>query len=259
MIVVQFDSVYYHWGLLMVRSLALHEPRRKVLTDTVNLSGKQQAELKRAHPRILVTSEAIAGNGSLRAEMARRKTMVLQRAFDTFPDEPWFGMFDADMLVRRPLTDLWSLLDGHQAALLMTDGVWEGRVYPHLFTPSGIVLVRRDGRELVDSWVKWDRHPDALHGRRPGEWFWAMHPASGPRGLAGDMRGHSLSPILQRSKLRQRSHLVGPRRLQGAQLSALSHRARSAAPNPSDAGEEVRQPSATLTFQRQTQRCGELP
>lgn len=172
MIVLQFDSAYYHWGLLMVRSLALHEPRQQVLADTVNLSGQQEAELKQAHSRILVTSEAIADNGSLPAEMARRKTMVLQRALDTFPNEPWFGMFDADMLVRRALNDLWSLLDGHGAALLMTNGVWEGRVYPHLFTPSGIVLVRREGRELVDSWVKWDCNPDALHGRRPGEWFW---------------------------------------------------------------------------------------
>ena len=172
MIVLQFDSVYYHWGLLMVRSLALHEPRKQVLADTVNLSREQEAELKRAHPRILVTRETIAGNASLRAEMARRKTMVLQRALDTFPDEPWFGMFDADMLVRRPLPDLWSMLDNHQAALLMTNGVWDGRVYPHLFTPSAIVLVRREGRELVDSWVKWDCHPKALHGHRPGEWFW---------------------------------------------------------------------------------------
>jgi hypothetical protein len=81
-------------------------------------------------------------------------------------------MFDADMLVRRALPDLWSLLDRHQAALLMTNGVWDGRVYPHLFTPSGIVLVRRDGRELVDSWAKWDCHPETLHGHRPGEWFW---------------------------------------------------------------------------------------
>ena len=172
MIVLQFDSAYYNWGLLMVRSLALHEPHKQVLADTVNLSGQQQAELKRAHPRILVTSEAIAGKRSLQAEMARRKTMVLRRALDTFPDEPWLGMFDADMLVRRPLADLWSLLDAHQAALLMTNGVWDGRVYPHLFTPSGIVLVRRDGRELVDSWAKWDCHPRALHGHRQGEWFW---------------------------------------------------------------------------------------
>jgi hypothetical protein len=172
MIVLQFDAAYYEWGLLMVRSLALHEPRKKVLADTVNLSGQQRATLKQAHPRILVTSETLAVAGSLREEMARRKTMVLQRAMDTFPDEPWFGMFDADMLVRRPLPDLWSLLDDHQAALFMTDGVWQGRVYHDGFTPSGIVLVRRDGRELVDNWAKWDRYPSPLHAHRPGEWYW---------------------------------------------------------------------------------------
>ena len=49
MIVLQFDSVYYHWGLLMVRSLALHEPRRQVLADTVNLSGQQQAWLEKCN------------------------------------------------------------------------------------------------------------------------------------------------------------------------------------------------------------------
>jgi hypothetical protein len=172
MIVLQFDAAYYEWGLLMVRSLALHEPRKKVLADTVNLSGIQRARLKQAHPRILVTSETLASEDSLREEMARRKTMVLQRAMDTFPAEPWFGMFDADMLVRRPLPDLWSLLDNHQAALFMTDGVWRGRVSPDGFTPSGIVLVRRDGRELVDNWVKWDSFPSELYSHQPGDWYW---------------------------------------------------------------------------------------
>lgn len=173
MIVLQFDAAYYEWGLVMIRSLALHEPRKKVLADTVNLSGPQRAKLKQAHPRILVTSETLVSNeASRREEMARRKTMVLQRAMDTFPEEPWFGMFDADMLVRRPLPDLWSLLDDHQAALFMTDGVWQGKVSPDGFTPSGIVLVRRDGRELVDCWVKWDHYSETLYSHRPGEWYW---------------------------------------------------------------------------------------
>ena len=80
-------------------------------------------------------------------------------------------MFDADMLVRRPLADLWSLLDRNQAAVLMTNGVWEGRIYPHLFTPSGVVLMRRDGREIVDAWAKWDCHPEPLYAHQPGECF----------------------------------------------------------------------------------------
>src|SRR4051812_12822589 len=99
MLVLQFDSGYFHWGLLMVRSLALHEPHQKVLADTVNLSAQQQAGLRQAHPRILVTSEAMADHSSRRATMARRKILVLQRALDSFPEEPWCGLFDADMLV----------------------------------------------------------------------------------------------------------------------------------------------------------------
>jgi hypothetical protein len=172
MIVLQFDAAYFHWGLLMVRSLALHEPRKKVLANTVNLNNTQQARLAKAHPQIQVISETIASAGSLREEMARRKTIVLQRAMDSFPEEPWFGMFDADMLVRRPLPDLWSKLNGHQAALIRTNGMWAGRFYPHLLIPSGIVLVRRDGRALVENWVKWSRHVEPLFSRRPGEWFW---------------------------------------------------------------------------------------
>jgi hypothetical protein len=156
----------------MLKSLAMHEPRQEVLADTVNLSGEQEASLKQSHPRTRVTVETIPGNASLREAMVRRKTMVLQRALDTFPQEPWFAMFDADMLVRRPLADLWSLLDRNQAAVLMTNGVWEGRIYPHLFTPSGVVLMRRDGRELVDAWAKWDCHPEPLYAHQPGEWFW---------------------------------------------------------------------------------------
>jgi hypothetical protein len=172
MIVLQFDAAYHHWGCLMIRSLALHEPAHNVLADTVNLSVQQRAELKQAHPRLLVTSETIPVSEALPAIMARRKTMVLHRAMETFPDEPWFAMFDADMVVRRPVPDLWALMDDHPAALFMTDGVWEGRAWEHSFTPSGVVLVRRDGRELVDNWLKWDRYPGVLYGHPPGEWMW---------------------------------------------------------------------------------------
>jgi len=172
MIVLQFDAAYFEWGLLMVRSLALHEPGKKLLADTVNLDAEQRRHLQRAHPRITVKSETIAGGESLRERMACRKIEVLQRAMDAFPDEPWFGLFDADMLVRRPLPDLWAKLDEHHAALIMSNGMWDGRVYPHLLTPSGIVLVRRDGRALVESWAHWSRHPEPLFSRRPGEWFW---------------------------------------------------------------------------------------
>ena len=52
MIVLQFDGGYAHWGLLMLRSLALHEPGHRVLVDGVNLGPKQWAEVAKAHPRV---------------------------------------------------------------------------------------------------------------------------------------------------------------------------------------------------------------
>lgn len=219
MIVLQFDAAYFHWGLLMLKSLAMHEPRQEVLADTVNLSGEQEASLKQSHPRTRVTVETIPGNASLREAMVRRKTMVLQRALDTFPQEPWFAMFDADMLVRRPLADLWSLLDRNQAAVLMTNGVWEGRIYPHLFTPSGVVLMRRDGRELVDAWGEMGLPSRAALRAPAGRMVLGpMYPAARRRGVAGELRRDSIRSLLLQPFFGQGCHLVGPRRLEAAQL-----------------------------------------
>src|SRR5580700_11068179 len=54
MIVLQFDAAYFHWGLLMLKSLAMHEPWQD--------------------PRTRVTVETIPGNASLREAMVCRKT-----------------------------------------------------------------------------------------------------------------------------------------------------------------------------------------
>jgi hypothetical protein len=91
---------------------------------------------------------------------------------DEYPREPWYSLFDADFLVRRPLRDLWALMRQAPAALFVTDGIWQGRVYQHLRTPSGIVMVRPDGRRLIESWVNWQASRDAIAGIRPGAWFW---------------------------------------------------------------------------------------
>ena len=56
------------------------------------------------------TSGGVTG----RNEMACRKPLVLLRAMDDYPHEPWYGLFDADLLVRRPLPDLWATLRAHQ-------------------------------------------------------------------------------------------------------------------------------------------------
>jgi len=172
MIILQYDDKYHHWGLLMVRSLALHEPDKRVLLDTVNLSPAQVSELGQAHPRVIVENDTTSGQKTSPEQMVNRKPFVMQKAMDAYPDEPWYGLFDADFLVRRSLPDLWSKLDDHPAALIMTSGKWRGRYYRRLVTPSGIVLVRPDGRLLIDNWAKWHAYDKPLGEIEPRQWYW---------------------------------------------------------------------------------------
>ena len=73
---------------------------------------------------------------------------------------------------RRRLDDLWNLVEDAPVALIFTNGMWQGRFYLRLVTPAGIVLVRRDGRELVDRWADWQGRNLSVDGLRPGVWFW---------------------------------------------------------------------------------------
>ena len=170
MIIFQFDDVYYRWGLLVLKSLQLHEPEIQVLCDTVNLTEGQVTELHGAHARLIVTNDTASETSP--AQMAARKPFVMQRVMDRYPNQPWYGLFDADFLVRKPLDDLWALLATHPAALFMTNGMWAGKYYKRLITPSGLVLVRPDGRKLVDCWAKWCSHDEPLESIKPGAWFW---------------------------------------------------------------------------------------
>ncbi len=170
MIILQFDQKYHDWGNLMLHSLALHEPGNRVLIDAVNLEPDQVEYLADVHPRVRVKN--VGGMKTSPALMANRKCSVLQRAMDDHPDEPWYAVLDADFLVRRPLDDLWAMTDRAAAALIVTNGMWGGRVYQHLITPSGIVVVRHDGRPLIDAWAHVQRHDGRLDGIEPGAWFW---------------------------------------------------------------------------------------
>jgi hypothetical protein len=172
MIVLQFNDVYFCWGLLMVRSLALYEPGLRIFVDGINLAPEQMEQLQQAHPKLMVENREIDRSLASRQYMAGRKSLVILEAFDRFPEEKWFGLFDADLLIRRPLPDLWAKLARRPAGLIRTDGVWNGRVYEHLLVPSGIVLVRRDGQALVESWARWHTHSEPLFNRQPGGWFW---------------------------------------------------------------------------------------
>lgn len=156
----------------MVRSLALHEPDKRVLLDTVNLSPAQVSELGQAHPRVIVENDTTSWQKTSPEQMVNRKPFVMQKAMDAYPDEPSYGLFDADFLVRRSLDGLWSTLRRHQASLFWTNGRWRGRYYRHLVIPSGLVLVRPDGRALIDNWAKWYAYDEPLDGIEPRQWYW---------------------------------------------------------------------------------------
>jgi hypothetical protein len=170
-IILQFDSAYHHWGLLMLQSLQLHEPGTSVLCDTVNLTPGEMGQLQRAHARVTAINCASA-NPTTPELMAARKPFVIEQAMGRYPDEPWYALLDADFLVRRPLASLWSLVDGLPAALFTTDGYEHGIYYRQLVNPSGIVLVRPDARRLIECWAKWTRHPEPLGSIEPLAWFW---------------------------------------------------------------------------------------
>jgi hypothetical protein len=170
MIILQFDERYYRWGALMLRSLALYEPGKRVLVDVVDLRPEQLEDISRLHPRVAVKSET--GVETSPEKMINRKCFVLQRVMDEYPGEPWYALFDADFLVRRPLRGLWDRMNRAPAALIVTNGIWKGRVYRHLITPSGIVMVRPDGRPLIERWVPFQSSQEAIAGIRPGAWYW---------------------------------------------------------------------------------------
>ncbi len=171
MIVLQFDGGYHPLAMLLLRSLALFERDQRVLCDTIGLDPEQVQELEAAYPRTICVNSARPGEMT-RADMANRKAFVLRNAMDCYPDEPWFCLLDADMLVRRRLDDLWRLVEDASAALIFTDGIWDGDFYARLVTLSSVVLVRRDGRDFVDRWARWYDHDSPVDQIEPRQWFW---------------------------------------------------------------------------------------
>lgn len=171
MIILQFDNAYHHWGLLALQSLQLHEPHTPVLCNTANLTEPQIESLLRAHGGVAVTN-GVSEIVTTPEQMAARKPFVIQHAMDSYPDQPWYALLDADFLVRRSLGSLWALLDNRPAALFITDGFENGTYYRQLVTPSGIVLVRHEGRRLIECWAKWHCYDKPLGSIQPLAWYW---------------------------------------------------------------------------------------
>jgi hypothetical protein len=190
MIVLNFDRHYLRWATLLLRSLELHERGHRVFCDTVGLDAGHLEELLRAYPDVICQNVPASGQVTP-SQMANRKAFVLRDAIDRHVDEPWFCLLDADMLVRNRLDSLWRLIDNVPAALILTDGFWEGQFFARLVTVSSIVLVRRDGRDVIDRWAHWHGHNRPVDAIQPGAWFWDQVTLF----LAWTEKGQDIAPI----------------------------------------------------------------
>ena len=65
-----------------------------------------------------------------------------------------------------------ALVEDASAALMFTNGMWEGQFYARLVTVASVVLVRQDGRDLVDRWARLYDHDTPVDQVVPREWFW---------------------------------------------------------------------------------------
>ena len=172
MIIVQFDAKYHHWAHLLIRSLQLHEPTERILVDGVNLADGQVAELHSAHDKIHVLNDTTTWAEVTPKIMVSRKPFVFLNAMDRFPNESRYALLDADFLVRRELSQLWAKVDHQPTALFRTNGMWQGRYYQHLETPSGIVLIRPDGRQLIEAWGEFAKLTEPIGKVQPQGWHW---------------------------------------------------------------------------------------
>lgn len=165
MIAIQFDRNYFHWGVLLLRSLALHEPRKRVVADTVGLSRRQAAEVAGTHPKVIHQDRPAPAGGTSRDSMVNEKVWFLRQVAGDYPREPWYCLFDADFLVRRPLTSLWGCMRWAEV------GVVVNPAWPiHMRVWGSLVLFRREGRALLDNWAR-EYSTRAIGGFRPGQFF----------------------------------------------------------------------------------------
>lgn len=165
MIAIQFDGNYLHWGTLLLRSLALHEPRKRVVADTIGLSREQAAAVRAAHPRVIHQDRPAPAGGTSRDSMVNEKVWFLRQVAGDYPREPWYCLFDADLLVRRPLAALWSCMRWAEVGI-----VTNPRAAVHTRVWGSLVLFRREGRALLDNWAR-EYSTRAIGGFRPGQFF----------------------------------------------------------------------------------------
>jgi hypothetical protein len=104
-----------------------------------------------------------------REVLAHRKVDAGLAALARYPDQPWYVLCDADLLFRRSLATLTAQLARYDAAVVMRDGMWEGRYYEHLRVACGFVGYRDD--RVLRAWRHAMQRP-TCRGYDRGTWFY---------------------------------------------------------------------------------------
>jgi len=171
--VIQFNDVFYKWGLLFSQSFYFTNPNEHLYMDTVNLNDNQVKELTSISPNITVNSSNIEFEKSVHVPtfMANRKVRIFLDVLSKVEADKYI-LIDADMLFRKSIDKLYGKLDDSDAAVIFRDGVWEGRIYEHLKVASGIVAITKKGIPFIKEWDRIMYNNIGIYGYRPWAWYW---------------------------------------------------------------------------------------
>ena len=121
-IIINFDSKYFRFGLTLLRSLELHAKNAIKIAYTVNLTDNEITALKSICSNLTIRNTKVrflSGN-LLRNYMANRKADVFKMGIESFKNasKNFYIMLDTDLLLRAPIENLIKKFRKNNAALI---------------------------------------------------------------------------------------------------------------------------------------------
>ena len=153
-IIINFDSKYFRFGLTLLRSLELHAKNAIKIAYTVNLTDNEITALKSICSNLTIRNTKVrflSGN-LLRNYMANRKADVFKMGIESFKNasKNFYIMLDTDLLLRAPIENLTKKMRQNNAALIFRDSA----IGFHAKFNASIVAVTGDAINLANEWYK---------------------------------------------------------------------------------------------------------
>jgi hypothetical protein len=153
-IIINFDSKYFRFGLILLRSLELHAKNAVKIAYTVNLTANEITTLESISSNLIIRNIKISflrGN-LLRNYMANRKADIFKMGIESFKNasKNFYIMLDADLLLRAPIENLVKKIRKNNVALIYR----ESAIGFHAKFNASILAVTGDGIHLINEWYK---------------------------------------------------------------------------------------------------------